>query len=64
MADRYVLCRKDLAELGQAPRFCAKPINSATKPNAFGWCDGCRAALPYWPTTDEPTPALAGNLTH
>jgi hypothetical protein len=48
--DRYVLCRRDLADIGAEPRYCCKEINT---PNALNWCDGCHQRLPLWPTEDS-----------
>lgn len=56
MADKIVLCRRDLADIGAPPRLCAKSINPATKPNALKWCADCRAGLPYWPTETTTKP--------
>ncbi len=45
----FVLCRRDVSDFGQAPKFCAKPIKT---PNSSDRCDDCLARLPMWPTDD------------
>lgn len=53
-----VLCRRDLAEIGEARRYCAKPIDDTTRSrNPLEWCADCRARLPIWPTGEQPAPA-------
>lgn len=47
---KVVLCRRDLADIGEAPRFCAKPIDAR---NTLNWCGACRARLPLWPVLDR-----------
>ena len=51
---RYVLCRRDLADIGATPVYCAKPIK---RQNVLDWCPDCRKRLPFWPPNDEPAPA-------
>ena len=46
MDDRYVLCRRDVAEIGQPKNYCARPIKTR---NPLNWCDDCQRRLPIWP---------------
>lgn len=47
MAERYVLCRRDVGEIGERPRrYCAKAI---AQPNDLNWCEEHRRNLPMWP---------------
>lgn len=57
MTDRFVLCRREINDFGEAARYCAKPI---TKKNALNWCEGCRSRLPLWPQDNAPTPHDCG----
>jgi hypothetical protein len=45
----FVLCRRDISDFGEAPRFCAKPIMT---PNDSNRCPDCLARLPLWPADD------------
>jgi hypothetical protein len=45
MAERFVLCRRDVGPIGEL-RYCGKSIG---KRNRLNWCEECRARLPYWP---------------
>lgn len=47
--EKFVLCRRDLSEIGEPKKYCAKPINAQTKPNRLDWCDDCLKRLPIWP---------------
>ena len=42
----YILCRRNLADIGAHPNYCCKPIN---KQNPMDWCEECRVRLPIWP---------------
>ena len=44
--EKYVLCRRDLGEIGATASYCAKVI---TKPNPLSWCGDCAKRLPIWP---------------
>lgn len=49
----FVLCRRDVSSIGEAARFCAKPI---AKPNPRNLCAGCSERLPVWPVNEDGTP--------
>ena len=53
MAEKIVLCRRDVAEIGAGVKYCARSINPRSKPNALAWCDQCRARLPLWPENEN-----------
>lgn len=48
--ERFVLCRRDLADIGQPKRYCAKPIK---KQNNLDWCETCYCRIPFWPSGHE-----------
>lgn len=54
MAEKIVLCRRDVSDFGEAARFCSKSI---TTPNASNLCDDCRKNFPLWPKEDAPAVA-------
>lgn len=66
MADKYVLCRRDVGPFGERV-YCAKPIK---KPNPSNLCPEHLARLPFWPTGEaapihhcdpvSPCPVLIG----
>ncbi len=49
MAERFVLCRRDLSDFGEPMRYCAKPI---TKANDSDFCEDHRKNFPLWPAND------------
>ncbi len=55
MAEKIVLCRRDLADFGDEPRFCSKSIKTQNDSNL---CDDCRKNFPLWPTDVKPAVQL------
>jgi hypothetical protein len=49
--EKFVLCRRDLADIGQPKKFCAKPIK---KRNPLDWCEDCYSRRLIWPGMDVP----------
>lgn len=49
----YVLCRKNVADIGEPVRYCAKPIE---KPNPSDLCAPHASRMPIWPVNDDGSP--------
>lgn len=47
MADKYVLCRWTVHEIGEPKKYCGKPIAPGAK---RPFCAVHLARLPFWPT--------------
>ena len=44
--EKYVLCRRQVQEIGEPVKYCARPIK---KENSANWCQECGKRLPIWP---------------
>lgn len=46
----YVLCRRDLAQIGEPKRYCARPIKTK---NDLDFCDDCKSRRPFWALNND-----------